>query len=257
MERTLAIGDVHGCVDELRDLLRVSLYRPGTDSLVFVGDYVDRGPDPAGVIDLIRSLQRASPGRVHACQGNHDEKMGRWFLRVEQEHQSGTPNKMQPPTPERLDQWGELTRDDVAWVRALPVMIHPLADWIAVHAGFEGVPREAQREDRLMRVRWLNPETGAMVPLKRGRFEGRFQQPPGTIHWSERWAGPENVVYGHAVHSLTTPRVDRLPGGIECWGIDTGACYGGRLTALVLETREIIQVNARATYAKWEEEFSD
>ncbi len=56
-------------------------------------------------------------------------------------------------------------------------------------------------------------------------------------------------MYGHAVHSLKRPRLDRPFPNVEVWGIDTGCCFGGRLTALCLETREVFQVDARATYA--------
>ena len=75
------------------------------------------------------------------------------------------------------------------------------------------------------------------------------------MYWTSKWIGPDNVVYGHAVHSLKSPRVDRPVPGVECWGIDTGCCFGGRLTALCIETREIVQVDAREKYADLKREI--
>src|SRR6476659_3513771 len=103
MRRTLAIGDVHGCRLELDELLALVAYTPSTDRLVFVGDLVDRGYDPAGVVRLVRELQQA--GDVLVIKGNHEEKLCRWFLRVEQQRATGKKNMMAPPNPERLAQW--------------------------------------------------------------------------------------------------------------------------------------------------------
>ena len=84
-----------------------------------------------------------------------------------------------------------------------------------------------------------------MVPLRNMSME----QPEGTSLWSEVWDGVQSVVAGHAVHSLEAPRVDRNAHGAEVWSIDTGAVFGGNLTALVLETREVIQVRASRAWA--------
>jgi hypothetical protein len=243
--RTLVIGDIHGCLDELKALLEAVSYVPRVDTLVFVGDLIDRGPDPVGVVRFIRSLQSA--GNVLVCMGNHDEKAAKYLLRLEQERTQGIPNKMGPPTPERLVEWQSFTPEELDWIKGLPTVIEPIPGWIAVHAGFEGdKTRDKQKPDKVVRVRWVNADTGKMVG-----FEGNnLDQPEGTVHWSSFWRGPENVVYGHAVHSLKNPRVDRPVEGVECWGIDTGACYGGRLTALCLETREVTQVQAERAYAK-------
>lgn len=242
--RTLVIGDVHGCLVELKALLDKLSYSPGQDTLVFVGDLVDRGPDPVGVVRFVRALQTA--GNVLVCVGNHDETLVRYLQRVEQERTTGRVNQMTPPKPDRLAQWQSFTPEEREWLRTLPTVIEPIPGWIAVHAGFEGdKTRDKQKPDKVVRVRWVDPITGKMV----GLHGDSLDQPEGTVHWSAFWKGPENVVYGHAVHSLKNPRVDRPQEGVECWGIDTGAAYGGRLTALCLETREVVQVQAEHAYA--------
>lgn len=240
--RTLAIGDVHGCLEELRELLRAVDYRASSDRLVFVGDLVDRGPDPVGVVREVRAL--AARGDVLVMMGNHEEKLVRWFKRVEEERTLGKKNMMTPPAPDRLAQWEAFAVEDVAWLANRPIRDTAAPGWLVVHGGFEALPVLKQKPAAMLRCRWVNPETGKMVPLP----EGSFAKPDGVV-WTELWTGPQNVVYGHAVHSLEAPRVDRPVNDVECWGIDTGCCFGGRLTALHLETREVFQVQARQKYS--------
>jgi serine/threonine protein phosphatase 1 len=70
--RTLAIGDIHGCLIALTTLLDFAAFAPD-DRLITLGDYVDRGPDSRGVLDLLIDLQ--AKGRVVALRGNHEEMM--------------------------------------------------------------------------------------------------------------------------------------------------------------------------------------
>ena len=69
--RTLAIGDIHGCLDALKHLWKV-INPQANDHVIFVGDYVDRGPNSKGVIDFLISLQ--SDYKVSFLSGNHEEK---------------------------------------------------------------------------------------------------------------------------------------------------------------------------------------
>ena len=70
--RTLAIGDIHGCLTALTTLL--DFVAPAADDrLIALGDYVDRGPDSRGVLDLLIALH--ARGRLVALRGNHDEMM--------------------------------------------------------------------------------------------------------------------------------------------------------------------------------------
>jgi serine/threonine protein phosphatase 1 len=70
--RTIAIGDVHGCLTALQTLLSIIDPQP-EDTIVFLGDYVDRGPDSAGVIEEVLNLQKKS--NVVALKGNHEVTM--------------------------------------------------------------------------------------------------------------------------------------------------------------------------------------
>ena len=73
---TFAIGDIHGCLDKLRRLLATCEARAAgrPARFVFLGDYIDRGPDSRGVVELLlRRQQQAPPGTVVCLRGNHEQ----------------------------------------------------------------------------------------------------------------------------------------------------------------------------------------
>lgn len=236
--RTLVIGDVHGCLDELRSLLAAASFRKGEDELVFVGDLMDRGPEPAGCVKFARELG------AKAVESNHDEKFPRFFKHEANRLATGKKNPMRL-SAEREAQGRLLSEDDIAWLKSLPRILHIAPNMVVVHAGLEPAFKAAEQSDAVVRVRYVN-DAGEMV----GYSEGSLDQPAGTVCWAERWKGPESVIYGHAVHSLESPRVDRFEGG-ACYGIDTGCVFGGRLTAaIVVPGREVefVQVPAVREY---------
>lgn len=240
------MGDTHGCSAELNQLvLTVGWRRGGNDRLFFLGDFMDRGPDPVGCVRYAR--EQGAEG----VQGNHDEKALRFLRHEAKKLATGTLNPMGPPSAAQREQWSSLSEEDVRWLGALPLRAELKPGWLAVHGGFEGVPLDKQRNDKMLRCRYVDKVSGKMVSLP----EDALKQPLGTVYWTEQWQGPESVVYGHAVHSLETPRVDRKD-GFACYGIDTGCCFGGRLTAMVLHPDrepEFVQVKALSAYAKMPE----
>lgn len=236
--RTVVIGDVHGCLAELDELLARLELRP-SDRLVFLGDLVDRGPDPVGVVRRVRALG------AECVYGNHEDKHVRWAAHeARRRAKPDYRNPMSPMQPADAAANAALTQEELAWLSALPTWLDLGDGWLAVHAGLEPARAlDEQRRSCVARVRWVDA---------RGRMKGGDDPsvpPPGTQLWSEVWKGPQSVVYGHHVLGLEAPRVDRPAAGIECWGIDTGCCFGGRLTALVLPERRVVQVAARAAYA--------
>jgi hypothetical protein len=244
-QRHIIIGDIHGCLDLLKRLLDRVRFDPSGDSLVFLGDFVDRGPDPVGVVRLVRKLCQESKAR--AVNGNHEEKMLHWLTNVELEKTKGRKNSMQRPKPERLAQWEGMSPEDIKWLGSLPYQLKVCPGWLAVHAGFENRPMSEQLSERMCRVKYVNASTGSLVKPDR---KNRNVPPTGAVEWMSTWRGPESIVYGHIVHGLGAPRVDHPAPGVETWGIDTGACYGGNLSALVLETREVFTVSDGKSYAR-------
>lgn len=226
-ERMMIVGDVHGCLDELDELLDLLDYRGRSkgDLLVLAGDLLDRGPDPVGVVRRARELGAA------AVLGNHEEKhlrWRRWMGKVARGEASKNP--MRPFDDVRLAQHLALSDDDLDWLRELPSFLRLDPNWLVVHAGFEttGVPPEKQKLGKVCRVRDVGDD-GKMA----ADHKNPLKPVEGAVPWATRWAGPENVAYGHAVHSLSEPRVDDHD-GYSCYGLDTGCVFGGRLSALVV-----------------------
>lgn len=246
-ERFIVVGDVHGCLEELDELLLKVEFRAGDkDCLVFAGDLVDRGPDPVGCVRRARELGAG------CVMGNHEEKHIRWRnWETKLAKGEAKKNPMRRFDEARMIEHNNLNEDDMNYLRAMPKTIglgHQ--PWLVVHAGFEcnGVPHTEQSRDSVCRVRNVGPD---------GRMASNHKDPlvdvPGSVPWATRWQGPENVIYGHAVHSRTEPRVD-AHSGYACYGIDTGCVFGGRLTALVLpdgKPPEFVQVQAKREYHPW------
>ncbi|MDI1447877.1 metallophosphoesterase [Polyangium sp. 6x1] len=226
MGRTVVVGDLHGCRDELEDLLGHVGFGAG-DRLISVGDLVVRGPDPAGTIDLLRKHH------ARVVRGNHEDRLLRY---------------RQAP-PNAVPQLGSLQREVVRALRrrhwdflaSLPLWIDlPEHGLRVVHAGVDPtVPIERQSPRTLMYVRSLN-------------VSGAPEERRGSILWGERYVGPPHLVFGH--NALERPQIHR-----DATGIDTGCVYGGRLTAMVLRAGEhppppedrwsvLVSVPARRTY---------
>ena len=216
--RTLIVGDLHGCREELEDLLEESGFEEG-DHLVSVGDLVAKGPDSQGVLRLFRRLG----GR--AVRGNHDEHCLRWW----RAKTSGEPlPELRPAHREVAEQ---LEESDWEWLAALPLWLElEDHDALVVHAGLvPDLPLSEQDPFDLMNMRSI---------LADGEASRSYEE--GTP-WAGRWPGPRLVVFGHdAVRGLQTREF--------AVGLDTGCVYGGWLTGLWLPERDLVSVPARQTY---------
>jgi hypothetical protein len=193
--RTIIVGDVHGCREELDALLDRVAFANG-DRLVFVGDLVARGPDSLGVLDIVRRT-----GAI-VVRGNHEQKLIDW-LEDNDEFPIGKLHRELARSLRPVD-WS-LIQNMPLWVD-LPD--HALR---IVHAGIvPGIPFEKQKEQTLLRIRTV-----------RGRRRGEH------VLWGERYAGPPHILFGHNA----APGLQLHPWAT---GLDTGCVYGGRLTAVVL-----------------------
>jgi bis(5'-nucleosyl)-tetraphosphatase (symmetrical) len=252
--RTIVIGDVHGCLEELDQLLTEVEFRKGDDRLILAGDLVDRGPDPVGVVRRARELG------AEGVLGNHEEKQLR-FRRHEAKKLTDPKykNPMRPFKPERMAQHLAFNEDDWLYMAKLPLFLHVsrknIGPWYVTHGGFEaGKPLSAQKEDFVVRARYVDAK-GKMMPLG-----DDYSVPEGGVFWATRWTGPESIVYGHNVDNLGTPRMDSPAPNVMCLGIDTGCCFGGKLTAaifteLIAHHPEVVlprlhQVQAKKVYAE-------
>lgn len=198
MPRTVIVGDIHGCRAELEDLLAAVAFGAG-DRLVMVGDLIARGPDPAGTIDLLIALG------ARAVRGNHEDRVLRWRRR--QHRPLGAAHRAVVAVLEERH-W--------AYLEALPLWLDlPEHGVRVVHAGVvPGVPIEKQDPRTLMYVRCLAPS-------------GKPLEERGKALWGARYKERPHVVFGH--NAMSDPQIHA-----RATGIDTGAVYGNRLTAMVL-----------------------
>lgn len=198
MGRTVIVGDLHACRAELEALLARVAFGSG-DQLVMVGDLVVRGPDPCGALDLLASLG------ARAVRGNHEDRLLR--------HRAA-PGK--PSGGAQRETAAQLAPRHWAQLAALPLWLDlPEHGVRVVHAGVvPGLPIEEQAPRTLMYVRSLGPT-------------GEPSEKRGAPLWGARYRGPPHLVFGH--NAMAEPQLHR-----DATGLDTGAVYGNRLTAMVL-----------------------
>lgn len=250
--RTICIGDVHGCLDQLDELLRIVVPAP-TDQLVFLGDLMDKGPDPVGVVRRVREL-----GAL-CVMGNHDEKHVRWRRHETARAATGKANPMRRFDPVTEAQNAALSDDDVAWLQALPTILRIDADCIALHGGLE--PRftiDKQDPQKVMRCRYVDVD-GKMAPIMND-----VDQPEGTVRWATACREPVHIFYGHHCVNFANPSVDIYDADDDRrWlrvGVDGACAYGGALIAAIstAESRELgnldfVHVEGKKYAELWQE----
>jgi serine/threonine protein phosphatase 1 len=214
VEKIFAIGDIHGCLHHLEQLIEKLPIRKEKDLLVFIGDYIDRGTDSRGVVDYVRQLQENLYPTV-CLLGNH-EQMFLDYLAGQNEE-----TFMYNGGLESLASYGFTGRNKISTADLPPEHLsffqdlqhlYETDDFIFVHAGMRpGVPLSGQRLADLL---WI-----------------RFDFIRSDYDFGK------TVIFGHTPLSRTLPFY-----GVKKVGIDTGAVYGGRLTCLELPEMRVYQV---------------
>jgi predicted phosphodiesterase len=223
--RLIFVGDIHGCYDELTELL-TRLAPTSTDVVVSVGDIVTKGPAAAKCLDLWRER-----GYL-AVKGNNEIKLLaratpllRFFLR---------------------ENAGVLRRKDLLrYIESWPLVLDfPNDALTAVHGGFlpqmKVTPEEVEAaQDTVSHLRWIRKKNGGWKAVPRAKHRR------DDVLWAEKWKGDRFVVYGHT--PLREPKFDK-----RALGLDTGCVYGGSLTAGVYSGGEwtTMSVAAKRKYAE-------
>jgi serine/threonine protein phosphatase 1 len=215
MGKIFAIGDIHGCISKLNNLMKKLNIKAKEDTLVFIGDYIDRGPDSKEVINSILEIRQVID-HVICLKGNHEQM----FLNYHRERldeelfmQNGGMSTlisygfMRAGREENIN----VPENHIKFFSTL-LPYYETDHYIFVHGGLRpGIPLKQQHMDDLL---WIRNE---------------------FINSSYNFG--KTVVFGHTSLSLTKPLIDK-----NKIGIDTGAVYGGKLTCVELPELKIHQV---------------
>ena len=246
--RVYAIGDIHGCVDELKALLKLikadlATHPVKKHRLIFIGDYVDRGPDCKGVID--RLLKLKSKGHpVTFLRGNHEEKLMTAFSGINQRQFDGFAKyggletlASYGLTAEKL----QLELGGKAKVFNLKAFSKAVRKYLPKkHIKFLTKLKSSTKQgDYFFCHAGVDPE----VPFnKQNEFDLVWMREP-FLSWDKPLE--RVVVHGHTPRDKPQARPHRI-------NVDTACVYGGALTAVVLEgtTHRFLQIKAMTTYRR-------
>ncbi|MFD5099129.1 polynucleotide kinase-phosphatase [Streptomyces albidochromogenes] len=223
------IGDIHGCRSELETLLGTLGYVDGSHpdgrTAVFVGDLVDRGPDSPGV--LRRVMGMVASGDALCVPGNHENKLGRYLKGRNVQHTHGLAETIE-----------QLEKEDDAFKEQVREFIDGLVSHYVLDGGnlvvcHAGLPEKYHgRTSGRVRSHALYGDTTGETD----EFGLPVRYP-----WAEDYRGRAAVVYGHT----PVPNTSWINNTI-C--LDTGAVFGGKMTALRWPERELVDVPAEKVW---------
>jgi len=211
MSRTIVVGDIHGCYDELMEMLETAGFGQN-DRVICVGDLVTKGPKNREVLELFMSDQR-----FRSVIGNHDLALRRkWH---------GEKLKLKPSQKATHKELKADKEKYLPFLNKLPFTID-LGTHLVVHAGLRpDVPLYSQTSEDMTLLRTL----------------GKDRESHDGTPWYEVYDGEKVVLFGHWPSS--EPR--RGPRAI---GLDTGCVYGYNLTAYIIEEDKFITTHAHKVY---------
>ncbi|MFD9137928.1 polynucleotide kinase-phosphatase [Streptomyces bottropensis] len=223
------VGDIHGCASELEALLGKLGYVDGVHpegrTAVFVGDLVDRGPDSPGVLRRVMSM--VGSGNALCVPGNHENKYGRYLKGRNVQHTHGLAETIEQMEGESE----EFTKQVREFIDGL--VSHYVLDGGRLVVCHAGLPEKYHgRTSGRVRSHALYGDTTGETD----EFGLPVRYP-----WAEDYRGRAAVVYGHT----PVPTATWLNNTI-C--LDTGAVFGGRLTALRWPERELVDVPAERVW---------
>jgi serine/threonine protein phosphatase 1 len=223
MKRIAIFGDVHGALDQLERLYKM-LENYSLDAVEHCGDLIDRGPDPAGVIQFCRE------NSISGVLGNHESVILQYPTR----------EGNLPRNPDKLRTYGELLKDprNFAYLATLPYYKIHSDRLLHCHAGMN--PYLAWKDQDLM---WAT--VSLVHPMQPGKTQwaGKTKtgipedvmRKHGWVRWYEAYRYHYDVVVGHRCLHSTEGRADvhQTPRGARIYHVDTGAWYHENLTAVI------------------------
>ena len=219
---TIFIGDIHGCAQELEQLLNEVGYAESDDRLLLTGDAFSRGPLPLRVWEIIRETG------TEMVLGNHDDRLLRQLTRSREGRDIDFAHDDQRFT---FDQLSTVAGPLLRWLSERPLWVDEAA-FLLVHAGInpaDGLEQTTRKE--LLTIRTWPPVKGVVGPRWHDVVD------PGDLSL---------IVFGHdAPGGLVFKKRDGDEGRPYILGLDSGCVYGGSLSAYILEDNRIVQVASR------------
>jgi bis(5'-nucleosyl)-tetraphosphatase (symmetrical) len=214
--RRLFVGDLHGCLSELNDLLEKFGFVPGIDQLFSVGDILGKGPDSLGTLRRLKELN------ANIVRGNHDQI----FLNAA----ALSPIDRGPKETEYFNSLGAEANSFIPYIGSWPLYLE-LEDMILVHGGL--VPGQTKLAEM---------DKGILMNIRTWDGKGEKLKREGDPAWFECIHIEKTVVFGHWAERglIDRPRFK---------GLDTGCVYGGKLTGWCPEENRFFQVPAHKTYS--------
>lgn len=211
----LVIGDIHGCYHELQDLLEAAGLA-ADDRIIALGDLIDRGPKPAAVLEFFRQHDHAI-----SLMGNHEMKHLRWWQ-----------VKHDPGMSQRITRYllGDEAHPEIcAYLSTFPDRLE-LPEAYLVHGLWEpGRAFADQRPEVVIATREAEMELVGQLGLR----------------WFDHYDGDRPLIVGHHDYYRTQ---EPLVVNDRVYCIDTGCCYGGRLTGLLLPAFRFVSVASQGSY---------
>jgi serine/threonine protein phosphatase 1 len=213
MNKIFAIGDIHGCLEKLKDLMPKTGIDNQNDTLIFIGDYIDRGKFSSEVVDHVIRLQKEYK-KVVCLRGNHEDMFVHYLEGMNEDMylNNGGINTLHSYEIILSDDTEERKRKIPAEHRKFFKSLLPYyetEDYIFVHAGMK--PGLSLQEQTMNDLLWI-------------RYE----------FIDAEYDFGKTVVFGHT--PLNNPLINK-----NMIGIDTGAVYGGKLTCVELPKIKIYQ----------------
>jgi protein phosphatase len=238
------IGDIHGCFDELQELLlkldynvnRVdvtemnfgfNVIAPENRKVIFVGDLVDRGPDSPSVLRLVMSM--VNSGVAFCVPGNHDLKLQKYLNGKSVQLKHGLELTVK-----------QLESETTQFKSIVEKFLYSLISHFVFDNGKLVVAHAGLKEEMQGRG------SGAVRSFcMYGETTGEIDEfgLPVRHNWAKEYRGKAKVVYGHT----PVPEAEWLNKTID---IDTGCVFGGKLTALRYPEEELVSVKAKMVYCE-------
>ena len=213
--RRFFIGDIHGCLDELNDLLDNFQFHLQKDQLFSVGDVIGKGPYGPDTLKRLKTL------KATIVLGNHDDA----FLRYEK--RPGT--SLKPDQKKFLDSFGNQKNKWAAEVRSWPLFIE-MDDIIMVHAGLEPGVKDLS-----------NMSSEILLNIRTWDGSGKDIESEHNSPWYSFINSEKTIIFGHWARKglINLPKFK---------GLDTGCVYGMQLTGYCPEEDRFYSVESRKAY---------